>query len=201
MKWSDTCFSSTHVGAGSHATGYSQMQVLQFMHNLPVHLIICRCILTMMNFFLPHAVAYACLVVVICMSFLGIAYMRVRQSAGQRMIVCQAVWPTILMSLSRTLSFLYLPITSATMSLFSCRSLAVPVEGEGMQVEFVKELRWTMVSAPRLRHDVRKKEITNCKPKTSFAISGRCWYHSGPVYTCINVLHHLHFFSHAFCTL
>ena len=92
------------------------------------------------------AVVYACLITLFWLIHIGLSHYRHRTNIAQRAATMNNLLPLMMMSLSRTFSYFYLPMTSATLSLLACRSVEVPLVGVAGQVEFVRQSRWVLVS-------------------------------------------------------
>jgi hypothetical protein len=92
------------------------------------------------------AVGYVCVVVLFWLGFLGLKFSQVQNNPVARAEIKESLYPLIMVSVSRTLSYFYLPITTATLFLMDCRSVNVPsITTEGV-LQFKEESRWVMVS-------------------------------------------------------
>ena len=92
------------------------------------------------------AVVYALLVVAFWIAYTCVVSLKGASWGGYRSQMWHGFAPLVLMSLSRTLSYFYLPITSATLSLLACRSVEVPQVSGGGKVTFVTQSHWVLVS-------------------------------------------------------
>jgi hypothetical protein len=96
------------------------------------------------------AVLYTLIIVLLWLVFVGVSYYR-QKNLLQRKAVLQNLRPLVLMSISSTMSYFYMPVTSSSLSLLACRSVNVPISDAEGKLEFMMQNRWVLVSRVKSR--------------------------------------------------